>query len=118
MKRSILVAFLGLLASGLALAQDRPAPGDKPDQPAAQPAAAKSLIVSGRVSSDGRSLVTDLDTEWTISNAEVLRGREGSLVTVKCYIDSARDQIRVLSVKAAQPELKNLSRQGDSAFRR
>jgi hypothetical protein len=120
MKSSMFTAVsLALITSGIALAQDRPQPAStKPDTPIARPAATKSLNVSGRVSSDGQSLVTDLDTEWTVSNAEVLKGREGSLVTVKCYVDSDRNQIRVLSVRSAQPEVKFASRQGDSAFRR
>jgi hypothetical protein len=119
MKRSIFAAtFLGLLTSGLALAQDRPTPTSQPDQPVARPAAARSLSVFGKVSSDGRSLFTDLDTEWTVSNAEILKGREGSLVTVKCYVDPDRNQIHVLSVRPARSEVKYASRQGDSAFRR
>jgi hypothetical protein len=119
MKRSIFAAaFLGLLTSGLALAQDRPAPNSQPEQPIARPAAARSLSVFGKVSNDGRSLLTDLDTEWVVSNAELLKGREGSLVTVKCYVDSDRNQIHVLSVRAAQSDVKYASRQGDSAFRR
>ncbi len=118
MKRSIFAAaFLGLLTSGLALAQDQPTPTSQPDPPVARPAA-RSLSVFGKVSNDGRSLLTDLDTEWVVSNAELLKGREGSLVTVKCYVDSDRNQIHVLSVRAAQSDVKYASRQGDSAFRR
>jgi hypothetical protein len=111
-------AFLGLLTSGLALAQDAPAATNKPDQPRTASTSTKALSVLGRVSNDGRTLVTDLDTDWAITNGEALKGREGSLVTVKCYVDSEHNQIRVLSVKSAQPELKYASRQGDSAFRR
>ena len=123
MKRSIrAAAFLGLLASGLAFAQNAPAtankPGNKMDQPGAASSPSKSLTVFGRVSNDGRTLLTDLDTDWAVSNAEVLKGREGSLVTVKCYVDSERNQIHVLSVKSAQSELKYALRQQDSAFRR
>ena len=118
-KKSICAAaFLGLLTTGLALAQDAPAATNRPDQPSMASTSTKALNVLGRVSNDGRTLVTDLDTDWAISNAEALRGREGSLVTVKCYVDSQHNQIRVLSVKSAQPELKYASRQGDSAFRR
>lgn len=120
MKSSILTTVsLAVITSGIALAQDRPQPtSTKPDTTIARPAATKSLTVSGRVSSDGQSLVTDLDTEWTVSNADVLKGREGSLVTIKCYVDPDRNQIRVLSVRAAQPEPKIAARQSDSAFRR
>jgi hypothetical protein len=123
MKRSIFAAtFLGLLTSVSALAQDRPAPTRQPDQSVARPAVARPLSVFGKVSNDGRSLFTDLDTEWAVSNAELLKGRAGSLVTVKCYVDSDRNQIHVLSVRAAQSaaqsDVKYASRQGDSAFRR
>ena len=114
-QRLFCAAFL-VLASGITLAQDRPAPVNNPDQPLARPT--KSLTVFGKVSNDGRTLFTDLDTEWTVSNAEVLKGREGRLVTLKCYVDSVRNQIRVLSVRTAESEVKYAARQGDSAFRR
>jgi hypothetical protein len=119
MKSSMFAAVsFALITSGIALAQDRPHPANpKPDATIGRPAT-KSLTVSGRVSSDGQSLITDLDSEWTVGNAEALKGREGSLVTVKCYVDSAQNQIHVLSVRTAQPEVKFASRQGDSAFRR
>lgn len=78
----------------------------KPDNATARPAASKALIVYGRVSSNGRSLVTDLDTEWAVSNIEAFRGREGSLVTVKCYVDPDHNQLRILSVKTAQPYVR------------
>ncbi len=104
MKRSMFTAVLLALTSfGIALAQDRSQPAAKPDN-AVRPAANKTLTVSGRVSSNGRSLVTDLDTEWAVSNAEAFRGREGRLVMVKCYVDPDHNQLRVLSVKAVQPE--------------
>jgi len=80
--------------------------------------APKSLTVSGKVSVDGRTLLTDIDSEWSISNSEALKGREGTLVTVKCYVDTERSQMRVLSVRSAQPEAKYAARAGDSAFRR
>jgi hypothetical protein len=116
-KLMLAVTFLAL-SSGLARAQDTPPSTNMPDQSASRLPVPKALVVSGKVSNDGRTLLTDLDTEWNISNSEILKGREGSLVTLKCYVDSDRNQIRVLSVKTAQPETKYASRQGDSAFRR
>jgi hypothetical protein len=108
MKSSISTAVsLALITSGISLAQERPQPsGTKQDTIIVRPAATKSLTVFGRVGRDGQSLITDLDSEWTVSNADVLRGREGRLVTVKCYVDSDRNQIRVLSVRTVQPEVK------------
>lgn len=119
MKRSIFgTILLVLMTSGIALTQDQPQSASlTPASSVARPAG-KSLTVFGKVSGDGRSLVTDIDTEWTISNPEILKGREATLVTVKCYVDPERNQLRVLSVKTAQPEFKFVSRSGDSAFRR
>jgi len=104
-----------LLTSGLARSQDRPLPSD---QAVANSTPTKSLTVSGKISSDGRSFVTDLDTEWAVSNPEILKGREGSTVTVRCRIDSDHSRIHVLSVKPAPSEAKYASRLGDAAFRR
>jgi hypothetical protein len=119
LERSILsAAFLGLLTSGLVLAQDRSRPNPTPEEPTAHPAAAKSMSVFGKVSNDGRTLLTDLDTEWAVSNAGALKGRDGSLVTVKCLVDSEHSQIHVLSVRSTPTEVKYASRQGDSVFRR
>ena len=119
MKSSIFAAILlALMTPGFALAQDQPQSTSlTPAASVARPVA-KSLTVLGKVSGDGRSLVTDIDTEWTISNPEILKGHEATLVRVKCYVDSERNQLRVLSVKTAQPEFKYVSRSGDSAFRR
>jgi hypothetical protein len=111
MKRATLATLTFALATcGIVSAQDRS------QTPSTAPAA-KPLTVSGKLSADGRSLLTDIDTEWSIANAEVLRGREGSIVTIKCYVDPDRNQLRVLSVKSA-PQLKYASRAGDPAFRR
>ena len=119
MKSSIFaIILLALMTSSIALAQGEPqSAGLTPATSVARPVA-KSLTVFGKVSGDGRSLVTDIDTEWTISNPEILKGREATLVTVKCYVDPERNQLHVLSVKTAQPEFKFASRSGDSAFRR
>lgn len=80
--------------------------------------AVKPLIVSGKVSSDGKMLLTDLDSEWTISNAEMMKGHEGRLVTVKCYVNTEKSQLQVLSIKRDRSETSYVSRQTDSAFRR
>jgi hypothetical protein len=109
---------LALMASGNALAQAHPQTASPTAEASIVRWAPKTLMVSGKASVDGRTLLTDIDTEWSISNAEALKGREGTLVTVKCYVDTERSQIRVLSVKSAQPDSKYAARAGDSAFRR
>lgn len=103
-----------LLMSALSLAQDN-ADKIKPDAKSASP---KTLLVYGRVSNDGKKLLTDLDSEWTVSNAETLQGREGSLVRVRCYVDSDRNRIQIISIKKEQGESTYAARNADSAFRR
>lgn len=117
MKKMLLgIIAVALIASGASLAQGVSKPADASISGRPGTSAARSLTVSGRVANDGKTFLTDIDTEWEVSNADALKGYEGQLATVKCYIDSERNRIHVLSVKAA--ELKYASRQGDSAFRR
>ncbi len=78
----------------------------------------KPLVVSGRISSDGKTLLTDIDSEWTISNAKFLKGHEGRMVTVKCYVDTRDNRLEVLSIKHEDSATNYASRQTDSAFRR
>ncbi len=110
--------LLALVQPGLALGQEPSRPSTAPPDASVARSTPKPLTVSGKVSSDGRNLLTDIDTEWAISNAEILKGREGTLVTIKCYVDTDRSLIRVLSVKSGRPEAKYASRSSDSAFRR
>lgn len=80
--------------------------------------AAKALIVSGRVSDDGRMLLTDIDSEWSVSNADALKGHEGHMVRVRCYVDSAKNKIQILSLKNDAGANYTAARYADSAFRR
>jgi hypothetical protein len=116
MKLSIrVVAALGVLAASLAWAQ-QPTTGGTQGYPSAS---SKPLTVSGKVSNDGKTLMTDIDSVWGISNADALRDYEGRRVTVRCYVDTDRGQIHILSVrKKEESELKYAARHGDSAFRR
>jgi len=112
-----MLAFV-LVLLGVATAQDKAKPGVDPDHMQASVPSHKMLTISGKVSDDGKTFITDIDSEWALSNAEALKGREGARVTVKCYIDADRDTLHVLSVKSEQVELKYAAKRGDSAFRR
>ena len=115
MKRTTLGMLALLLLSGAAaVAQDKPASSQ--DHPAAF--SAKPLNVSGKVSSDGKILLTDIDTQWSISNPDALKGHEGHLVRVKCYVDTEKNSVKVLSVKRADSEASYAAQHSDSAFRR
>ena len=105
-----------VLTSCFVLAQEH----DKPysaDQVHSQTwtASTKALTVSGKVSDDGKHFITDIDTEWAINNPDAVRGREGRVVTIKCYVDSNKNKIQVLSVRA-DAQYSAIYR--DSAFRR
>jgi hypothetical protein len=113
--------FLGILcvvltASSLVFAQDQSKPASKSDSSHWWITGARSLTVSGKVSDDGKTFVTDIDSEWAVNNPEALKGYEGRTAALKCFVDSDRNRIHVLSVKI--PEMKYAYRQGDSAFRR
>ena len=77
----------------------------------------KPLMVSGRVSPDGKTLLTDIDSEWTISNPDALKGHEGLRVMVKCYVDTEKSRIQILRVKKEE-DFKYAAKHDDSAFRR
>lgn len=108
-----------VLAAVLSISTCCFAQGKKPSKTAEQSSgASKTLMVSGRVSVDGKMLVTDLESEWTIENAGVLRGYEGDLVRVRCVVDSDRSRLQILSVKKENGEATYAARYADSAFRR
>ena len=118
MKTSILV-MLVISLTPWALAQDQPATNsNEPATHAGMAMSSKPLVVSGTVSLDGKALLTDIDSEWEVSNPQVLKGHEGRRVTVRCYVDSEKTRIQILRVKKEDSELKYAVRHDDSAFRR
>ena len=105
-----------VLASSFALAQEHGKPdGTNQDHSQTWTASTKALTVSGKVSDDGKRFITDIDTEWAINNPYTLKGREGRLVTIKCYVDPDKNRIHVLSVKT---DAQYTAMHSDSAFRR
>ena len=105
-----------LLMSSFALAQEHgKADGTNQDHRQTWAASSKALTVSGKVSDDGKRFITDIDTEWIINDTDALKGREGRLVTIKCYVDPDKNRIQVLSVKT---DAQYTAMHGDSAFRR
>jgi hypothetical protein len=109
------VVALPLLVFGIATAQDRPTPATSSY---VANAPSKPITVLGKVSDDGRILLTDIDSEWTVSNPNVLKGYEGSVVRIRCYVDSESGRIRVVTARKEEGGLKYAAQFGDSAFRR
>ncbi len=63
-------------------------------------AAAKAVTLSGKISDDGKTLVTDKDNKsWTISNPDAVKGHEGHEVKVKAHEDAAKNEIHIVSLK-------------------
>ena len=63
-------------------------------------ASTKAISLSGKVSADGKTFVSDKDNKtWTVSNPEALKGHEGHEVTLKAHVDEAKSEIHVTSVK-------------------
>lgn len=91
----------------------------------AKPAVSKTSIVarravsiSGQISLDGKTLVSEENDIWSVVNANVLAGHEGQMVLVKCQVFPDKNEINVFSLKRAPMEVKSASNKADSAFRR
>jgi hypothetical protein len=120
MKKMMFVPlFLALLLSRAAMAQDH-AKSDtgKQENSKTRAASMKAVTLTGLVSDDGKALVSEKDDVWEVSNPNALVGHEGRQVTVKCQMYSEKNEIRVLSLRVSQGEVKYAARLGDSAFRR
>jgi hypothetical protein len=117
MTRLMAISLAALvLTSSFALAQELAKPGvATQEHTQTWTASTKALSVSGKVSDDGIRFITDIDTEWAINNTAAVKGNEGRLVTIKCYVDSDKNRIQVLSVKR---DAQYAAKYSDSAFRR
>jgi hypothetical protein len=94
--RIVLVAIAAVMICGSALTQEKTV-ASQPEQVAAF--SPKPLTVSGRVGAEGKTFLTDIDSEWMVSNADVLKSHEGQMVRVKCYVDTEKNSIKILAVK-------------------
>ena len=97
MKTSIVATLAGLLLISNALFAQEKVNSVRPDN--APAASAKPLMVAGQVSNDRKTLVTDIDSEWLVSNPDALKGHEGHHVQVSAHVYADKNQIHVMSVK-------------------
>jgi len=77
----------------------------------------KGILLSGKVSDDGKQLLADDDNSWKVANLDALKGLAGRYVLVKCRMDVTNRAIRVLSVEEPS-ETRHAAHLGDAAFRR
>lgn len=97
MKKLMTIVFaLGLLTSLSLVAQDTM----KQDPMKAD--SAKAASVTGKISDDGKTFVSDKDGKsWTISNPDAVKGHEGHHVTLKAHVSADKNEVEVVSLKMA-----------------
>jgi hypothetical protein len=108
MKLLAMVSFAAFLAVTPIWAQS-----EHPQKPAKKP-----VSISGEVSSDGRTFTADSNRKsWQVSNPDALQGIYGRHVTIRGNLNSAKNGIEVLTIKAAGAEGTS-AKLDDAAFRR
>jgi hypothetical protein len=99
MKKLMTICFaLALLAAGVASAQDTMQNGGmKAD------AAKKAVQVTGKISDDGKTFVSDTDSKsWSITNPDAVKGHEGHHVTLTAHVYADKNEVHVMSLKMAK----------------
>jgi pentapeptide MXKDX repeat protein len=96
MKKLLVRCFAAsLLTLGVASAQDA-----MKDDTTKSDAAKKASHVTGKISDDGKSFVSDSDSKsWTISNPDAVKGHEGHHVTLTANVDADKSEVWVKSLK-------------------
>ena len=105
MKRLMAVIFaLSLLTSIGLVAQDAPKQDDTMKSP---DASAKASSLTGKISDDGKTFVSDKDGKsLTISNPDAVKGHEGQHVTLKAKVSADKTSVDVQSLKMAGDNMK------------
>lgn len=118
MRRRVRICFLVVLVGGTlpVCAAQR---DDQAKQADSHPvrSAKKTISLGGRVGLDGKTVVSDRDSRiWRVVNAEMLKGSEGRLVTIKAYTEGDAGEIRVTAVRLRDE--RTAAKLDDAAFRR
>jgi hypothetical protein len=109
MKSLALISFAIVLASLSAFAQYGNQGSTGQQTSATEQTSTKAVTLSGKVSDDGKSFVSDKDNKsWTVSNPDALKGHEGHEVKVKAHEDAAKNEIHVVSVKKMKGEKETM----------
>lgn len=108
MKKLLTIVFaLSLLTSMSLLAQDTMQKDTMKSD-----TSAKATHVTGKISADGKTFVSDKDGKsWTINNPDAVKGHEGHHVTLKAHVSADATSVDVLSLKMAGDNMKKDSSQ-------
>jgi hypothetical protein len=106
MKKMLTLIFaLSLLTSLSLMAQDTTKDTTKSEASTST----KSASITGKISDDGKTLVSDKDGKsLTISNPDAVKGHEGHHVTVKAHVSSDKTSVEVVSLKMAGDNMKDM----------
>jgi hypothetical protein len=102
MKKLMVGTFaVAVMMSLMAIAQDTTKQDStKQDSVASAKLSKNALTISGKVSEDGKTFVSDKDSKsWTVSNPDLLKGHEGHQVTVTANVDADKNEVTILTVK-------------------
>jgi hypothetical protein len=104
MKKMLAICFAGsMLTLGAAWAQDAAQTDTMKKSDTMGDMKMKAAKVTGKISDDGKSFVTDSDSKtWTINNPEAVKGHEGHHVTLTAQVDADKSEVHVKSLKMAK----------------
>jgi hypothetical protein len=113
---AVALVFVSIVAPSAAAQQNSRSGAVRVENADSTITAKKAVSLSGRVSEDGKTLISEDKERWAVSNPSVLTPHAGRSVMVKCQVSSDQNSIHVLSVKPA--ETKYVATHNDAAFRR
>lgn len=118
MKKLMFVPIaISLLLCASAAAQQNSRSGEvRPQKTETATTGKRAVTLSGRISSDGKTLVSEDQDQWVVVDPEALAGHQGHTVTVKCQLSQDQTSIHVLSVIGAAES--NYKASQDAAFRK
>jgi hypothetical protein len=104
MKKLLAICFAGsLLMLGAVWAQD----SAQTDTMKKSDTMAKATKVTGKISDDGKTFVSDSDSKtWAIDNPDAVKGHEGHHVVLTAQVDADKSEVHVKSLKMAKAEAK------------
>ena len=102
----IIVPALALMLGGLSAHPQSSAPEAKsPPQPRAENYPPKTVVLTGKVSDDGKSFVNDKDSKsWKIGNPEEVKAYKNQRVTVNALEDYQSGTLNVKDVRKRSPK--------------
>ena len=107
MKKLMFLMFaVALMMSMMAVAQDTTKQDSaKQDNMTSAKTSNTAVSISGKVSDDGKTFVSDKDNKsWTVSNPDALKGHEGHQVTVSANVYADKNEINVVSVEMGKKD--------------